>query len=190
MLRQILLAGLAGGVIVFFFSAAQNALLPGVEPRPLPAESALLPLLRTSIPQPGFYFFPGGAITRNMSRAERAAAQAQHDRNFKEGPTGVLVYRSGGEDFQFGRRLAVQFLLSLIAATVAAVILARTAGAAAYPARVGIVALLGVFAFAYLEPQYWNWYGFPGAYTIARIVGGVGGWTAAGLAMAAIVRPS
>jgi hypothetical protein len=50
------------------------------------------------------------------------------------------------------------------------------------------VFLLGVFAFVYLEPQYWNWYGFPASYTLARVFGGVTAWLLAGLAMGAIVR--
>jgi hypothetical protein len=51
-----------------------------------------------------------------------------------------------------------------------------------------IVFLIGIFAFVYLEPQYWNWYGFPATYTIARVCGGVATWTISGAAMAAIVR--
>jgi hypothetical protein len=188
MLRQILLAGLVGGAIVFVLSAVQNAILPGAEPKPLSSESTILPVLRASVPEAGFYFFPGPAISGSMSKEERAAAQAQHERSFKEGPTGILVYRPGGEAFQFGRRLAVQFLLSLVAALVAASLLALGASTSTYAARVGVVFLLGFFAFVYLEPQYWNWYGFPAAYTIARVAGGVGSWTLAGLAMAAIVR--
>jgi len=50
--------------------------------------------------------------------------------------------------------------------------------------------LLGCFAFAYayIEPQYWNWYGFPESYTMVRVLGGIVTWTAAGLALAAIVH--
>lgn len=188
MLRQVLLASFVGGAIVFVLSAVQNAVLPGIEPRPLPGEAAILPALRASVPVAGFYYFPGGALSRKMSKEERATVQAQHERNFKEGPTGILVYRLGGEDFQFGRRLAVQFLLSVIAATIAASLLALTAGTSTYTVRVGIVFLLGLFAFVFIEPQYWNWYGFPATYSFARVIGGVGSWTLAGLAISALVR--
>lgn len=188
MLRQILFAGLAGGAIVFVLSGVQNAVLPRIEPRPLPGETRILPALRAAIPAAGFYYFPGGALSRYMSKAERAAVQAQHERNFKDGPTGLLVYRPGGDDFRFSRRVAIQCLLGLVAALVAASLLAFMAGTSTYASRVGFVFLLGFFAFAYLEPQYWNWYGSPAAYTLARIVGGVAGWTLAGLAMSAVVH--
>jgi hypothetical protein len=188
MFRQLLLAGLVGGAIVFVMSAIQNGVFPAAEPRSLPSQAAILPVLRASVPQEGFYFFPGGALSRDMTREQREAAQADHERRFKDGPSGILVYTPGGKEFAFGRRLMIQFLLSVLAALAAAAILAVVASTTTYGARVGIVFLLGCFAFVYLEPQYWNWYGFPASYTIARICGGVGTWTVAGLVMAAIIH--
>jgi len=187
MIGRLLLAGVAGGAIVFVMSGAQNAVLPAAEPRSLPAQAAILPVLKASIPRAGFYFFPGDALTRAMTAAERDAALADHGRRFREGPAGVIVYSAGGDDFAFGRRLATQFALSVIAALTASAILALGAGTATYGARVAVVCLTGVFAFVYLEPQYWNWYGFPASYTAARVAGGVVAWAAAGCAMAAIV---
>src|SRR5271155_2991062 len=141
MIRQVLLAALAGGVIVFVFTAIQNTVVRGGEPRELPDQAALLPALQAAIPSAGFYFFPGGTITPGMTKQEKAAAQADHEVRFREGPTGVLVYRRGGEDFQFGRRLAVQFLLGFLAALVAATILGITASATTYSLRTLLVLL-------------------------------------------------
>jgi hypothetical protein len=188
MIRQVLLAALAGGAIAFVFSAIQNSVFRGGEPRELPGQVVVLSALKAAIPEPGFYFFPGPALSSGMTKQEKTAAQADHDRRFKEGPTGILVYRTGGEDFQFGRRLAVQFLLGFFASLLAATILAITASATTYGTRALLVLLLGCFAFAYIEPQYWNWYGFPASYTMVRVLGGIVTWTAAGLAMAAIVH--
>jgi hypothetical protein len=190
MLGRLLLAGLVGGVIVFLLSAMQNTLLPAGAPRSLPDQASVLPVLRASISQDGFYFYPGDALTSGMTREQREVTQADYRVRFKAGPTGVLVYSRGGEDFHFGRRIAVQFILSLVAALIAAAILVVAAGSGTtiYATRAGIVVLLGFFAFVYLEPQYWNWYGFPASYTLARICGGVGTWAIAGMAMAAIVR--
>src|SRR6266550_3092853 len=80
----------------------------------------------------------------------------------------------------------IAFVLSAIAALIAATILAMMVTTTTYGGRIGIMCLLGVFAFGYLEPQYWNWYGFPATYTITRVFGGVATWTIAGAAMAAI----
>src|SRR5258707_46054 len=187
MFRQILVAGVTGGVIVFVLSALQNAVLPAAEPKAMPDQPAILAALR-SIPQAGFYFFPGRGLSRSMTPEQKTAAQTDYLRLFREGPVGVVAYSPGGSEFHFGRQLAVQLLLSLIAALAAASILAVMVTTTTYGGRVGIMCLLGIFAFGYLEPQYWNWYGFPATYTITRVFGGVATWTISGAAMAAIVR--
>jgi len=187
MFRQILLAGLTGGMIVFVLSALQNIVFPSGEPKALPEQPVILAALRT-IPQAGFNFFPGRGLTRSMTSEQKSAAQAEYLRLFREGPVGVIAYSPGGGEFHFGRQLAIQFLLSVIAALAAALILTVMVATTTYAGRVGIMCLLGVFAFGYLEPQYWNWYGFPAAYTITRVFGGVATWTIAGAAMAAIVH--
>jgi len=53
MFRQILVAGVTGGLIAFVLSAMQNAVLPAGAPRAMPEQSAILAALRT-IPQAGF----------------------------------------------------------------------------------------------------------------------------------------
>jgi hypothetical protein len=187
MFRQILVAGIAGGAIAFVLSAMQNTVLPAGAPRAMPEQPAILAALR-KIPEAGFYFFPGRGLSRSMTAEQRAEVQTEYLRLFREGPVGVVAYSPGGTEFHFGRQLAVQFALSVIAAIIAATILAMMVTTTTYAGRLGIMCLLGVFAFGYLEPQYWNWYGFPANYTIARVFGGVATWTISGAAMAAIVR--
>ena len=75
MFRQILVAGVTGGLIVFVLSALQNAVLPAAEPRAMPGQPAILAALRT-IPQAGFYFFPGRGLSRSMTPEQKAAAPA------------------------------------------------------------------------------------------------------------------
>ena len=53
MFRQILVAGLTGGLIAFVLSGMQNAVLPAGAPRAMPEQPAILAALRT-IPQAGF----------------------------------------------------------------------------------------------------------------------------------------
>jgi hypothetical protein len=189
MIKQILLAAFAGSAIVFVLSAILNSVrVADSNPLSLPGEAAVLPVLRASIPKTGFYFFPSITSSAGMTKEQKEAWQADYNRRHKEGPTGILVYSPGGEDFSFSSRLIVQFLLGFLAALTAATILAMTAGATHYSSRVAIVLLLGIFAFVYIEPQYWNWYYFPAKYTLARVLGGVVTWALAGLAMAGIVH--
>jgi hypothetical protein len=58
-----------------------------------------------------------------------------------------------------------------------------------YWCRVGFVAGLGVFVAIMGHLSYWNWMHFPLGYTLAFMVDVTVGWTLAGLAIAALVRP-
>ena len=123
-----------------------------------------------------------------MSKEEKAAEQSRYLAKFKQGPTGILVYKPGGEDSNFGKLLATQFLIGLAGAFIAAWILGATVSATTYGVRVMIIVLIGLFAELYIVLPYWNWYGFPTNYTIGHLIGGVVSWAIAGLAMAAIVK--
>jgi hypothetical protein len=189
MIKQILLAALAGGAIVFVLSAIFNSVrIAGAHPVSLPVEAEVLPALRASIPKSGVYFFPGVTSSAGMTKEQKVAWQADYNRRYREGPTGIVSYSTGGKEFSFSSRLVVQFLIGFFASLAAAVILSMTASATGYSSRVASVVLMGMFAFVYIEPQYWNWYDFPAKYTAVRVLGGVITWAMAGLAMAGIVH--
>jgi hypothetical protein len=70
-----------------------------------------------------------------------------------------------------------------------AFLLAQAAGAlASYGAKVLFVALLGLLPGLDVDVGYWNWYGFPGDYTLAVMADHVLGWLLAGLVLAAIIK--
>jgi hypothetical protein len=187
--KRIVLAGLAGGVLVFIVSGFLHSAthLGEVGIRPIPNEDLVLMAMHNSLPEPGFYFFPAPNLSP-MSKEEKAAEQSRYLAKFKQGPTGILMYKPGGEDLNFGKLLVVQFLIGLVAAFIAAWILGRTVSATSYGTRVVIVLLIGLFAEIYIDFPYWNWYGFPMNYTLGHLFGGVLSWAIAGLAMAAIVK--
>lgn len=77
MIKQILLATLAGSAIVFVLSAIFNSVrIAGAHPVSLPAEAALLPTLRASIPKSGIYFFHGVTSSAGMTKERKEAWQA------------------------------------------------------------------------------------------------------------------
>jgi hypothetical protein len=187
--KRIVLAGLAGGVLVFIVSGFLHSAtrLGEVGIRPIPNEDLVLLAMRNSIPEPGFYFFPAPNLSPK-SKEEQATEQARYLAKFKQGPTGILIYKPGGEDLNFGKLLAMQFLIGLVAAFIVAWILGATVSATMYGTRLMIVVLIGLFAEIYIDFPYWNWYGFPMNYVIGHLVVGLLSWVAAGLAMAAIVK--
>jgi hypothetical protein len=187
--KRIVLAALAGGVLVFIVSGVlhSSTRLAEVGIRSIPNEDLVLLTMRNSIPEPGFYFFPAPDLSP-MSKEQKAAEQSKYLAKFKQGPTGILIYKPGGEDLNFGKLLIIQFLIGLIAAFIAAWILGTTVSATTYGTRVMIVVLIGLFAEIYIDLPYWNWYGFPMNYIIGHLLGGALSWAVAGLAMAATVK--
>ncbi|MGH9747924.1 MAG: hypothetical protein ACRD59_17655 [Candidatus Acidiferrales bacterium] len=187
--KKIILAGLAGGVLVFIVSGLLHSTtkLGEVGIRGIPNEDAVMLAMRNSMPEPGIYLFPVPNLA-TMSKEQRATEESRYLAKFKQGPTGIVVYKPGGEDIVFGKLLVNQFLIGLVAALMIAWILAATASATSYGTRIMIVIAIGLFAEIYIDMPYWNWYGFPMNYTIGHLLGGVLSWAIAALAMAAIVK--
>src|ERR1700740_1796214 len=187
--KRIVLAGLAGGVLVFVAGGILHSSpkLSEIGARGIPNEEVVVSAMRNSIPDAGLYLFPEPKLA-SVPKEKRPAEQARYLAKFKQGPTGILVYKPGGEESNFGRLLVTQFLIGLVAAFIAAWTLGATAGATNYSTRVLIVALIGLFAEIAVVLPYWNWYGFPTNYAVGHLLGGVFTWAIAGLAMAAIVK--
>jgi hypothetical protein len=180
-----LLAAIAGGIVVFFWSALSHMALglgtAGI--RPIPNEERMAQAIRSVISAPGLYRFPGFDPSRKMTPAEDRAWRER----YRRGPTGILVVEPAGRDPMDPVQFVIELLGDVLAAGVAAFILAGLGGP--YLARAAAVGLLGLFEWADLSVSYWNWDGFPTLFTGAALVDQVAGWTLAGLVMALLVRP-
>ena len=85
-------------------------------------------------------------------------------------------------------QLIGEFVLNLMEALLAALLLAWAAGLRSYRARVGFVTVAGILAALMTNMQYWIWYGFPANYTAAYILNQVVGFFLIGLVIAPIVK--
>jgi hypothetical protein len=127
-------------------------------------------------------------MSAGRTKEKEKADAAAYLEKFRSGPSGILVYHPGGEELNFGKLMAYQFLFGLAGSFVIAWILALTAGSTTFGSRACLVLLIALFGgIVYSLPE-WNWYGFPASYTIASIAGMLVSWGIAGLAMAAIVK--
>ena len=179
-----LLAAIAGGIVVFFWSALSHMTLglgtAGI--RTIPNEERVTQAIRGVITEPGLYRFPGFDPSRKMTAEDERAWRER----YRRGPTGILTVEAVGREPMEPTQFVIELLGDVLAAGVAAFILAGLGGP--YLARAGAVGLLGLFEWADLGVSYWNWDGFPTVFTGAALVDQVVGWTLAGLAMAAILR--
>ena len=179
MTKKILLGGLVGSVVVFVVSALVHlGPLGMVGIQTLPNEDAVMSAMSASIHDAGFYFFPG------MPPGGDQNAYAQM---LKTHPNGILVYLPPGTELNFGKLLGMQFLVGLVASFVLAWMLLLVVDAT-YGKRVLFVVAVALFAGIVYDVPSWIWYGFPASYTIMHIAGWTVSWTAAGLAMAAIIK--
>jgi hypothetical protein len=188
--KRILLGSLVGSIVVFVVSAAWHLTptLGEIGVKALPAEDTVRAGLRTSLPDPGLYYFPAPDMSAGRTKEKEKADAAAYLEKYRSGPSGILVYHPGGEELNFGKLLGYQFLFGLAGSFVIAWILALTAGSTTFGSRACLVLLIALFGgIVYSLPE-WNWYGFPASYTIASIASQVLSWSIAGLAMAAIVK--
>jgi hypothetical protein len=186
--KQILIGTMVGAVVIFLVSFVWHMFLPFAETgvKSLPHEEALSAAMRLGISEPGWYMFPG----MDPEKQNDPAAQKKYQEAFMRGPNGVLIFRPGGTEFSFPKLLVNQFLFGLLGAFAMSWLLAMSAGSLpGYGQRVLFVALVALFGCLVIDLPYWNWYGFPGDYTVAHLVGIVGTWAVTGCALAAVVKP-
>ncbi len=168
--NKVVLWGFLGGILLFVWGAISHMALGIYESsvRNLPGEESILPALQAAIPEAGFYFFPG------MDPKNDAAAHKEWAEKMKSGPSGILVYRPRGAEAMSPHLFVTELLSNIAAVLVAAWLLSRATGLG-FGGRVLFVTLLGLFAWLMVDVSYWNWYGFPTAYTLANFLDEVGG---------------
>jgi hypothetical protein len=186
---KILLAGFLGAVAMFVWTSIAHMLLPLGEAgiSEIPNESAVLASMQSSIAEKsGLYFFPGLGVGPNATRQEKNEAMKQAEAKMASGPSGLLLYNYA-RPFAFPKALTIEFITELIEALLVVFLLAQTA-IAGFAGRVGFVFLAGILAAIATNVSYWNWYGFPCAYTASYMFTQIIGFLCVGI-VAALVLP-
>jgi hypothetical protein len=188
MLRK-LLAGILGGLAFFAWSSVAH-LATGLGEtgiQDLPNEQAVLSTLKANIPADGFYFFPGSGIP-NPTHSQRMAAMQEKAAQHYSSPGGILIYHPSQSlelnPGQLFRELGTNILQVLLA-----VFLLSQTNLTSFAARWRFVTAAGVLAAISTNISYWNFYGFPGNYTVAYICILAMGFVFAGLVVAAMIKP-
>jgi hypothetical protein len=190
---RILLAGLLGAIAMFIWSAVAHMMTPlghaGMNYKELPNESAMLDAMKTGVgDKAGLYLLPGMAVGDNPTHEEEKEAMKSYEEKLAKNPSGLLLYHpAGSRPMDMVRFLTIEFLKQLLVSILAVVLLAQTR-IATYVGRVGFVFVVGLVAAITTNVSYWNWYGFPGAYTGPYMIIEIVGFLVAGLAAALVVR--
>lgn len=180
-----ILAGVLGGAVMFIWGAVSHMVLPigemGV--RSLPPGADIVPAMKQSIHERGFYFFP----PMPEGDASEAAKKAWEEQ-LRQGPQGVVIYDPSGSGMITPQQLGTEYASSAVAALLAAIILGSVAGS--WLRRTMMATLIGVTGWASIVVSYWTWYRFPDAFAIGQLLDQGIGWLLSGAILAAVAaRP-
>jgi len=180
MAKRILLAGILGGIALFFWGGLSHMVLGlgGAGIQNLPQQQPVMDAMKAAIPQAGFYFFP------HVDAAGKIPAEQAN------GPHGILIYHPTGATTMMTGQLVNECILNIVQALMAAFLLSLIPGLGGYASRVGFVLLIGLLAGITTNIEYWNWYGFPATYTAGIVADKLIGFLVVGLVVAALVKPA
>ncbi len=146
-------------------------------------ETAILSSLHTTLgDKPGLYMFPSMDLSAN-----RSDAMKEYDAKLVSLPSGLLIYHPPGVRSLTPGLLLTEFLSELFEAILAIWLLSRTQ-ISSIAGRIGFVAVAGLLASLPTNISYWNWYGFPTAYTLGYMAIQIIGFAIAGT-VAAFILP-
>jgi len=175
-MKRILIASVLGGIVLFIWGALSHMVFgigdAGV--KSMPNEEAVRSALGANIQEAGFYFFP----------------TPDAEQNLPAGPSGILIYHPDDALQMTSKQLITELITNILCAWIAAMLMMKAMGGlAGTGARVMFVAMLGLFATAAVDIPYWNWYGFPGDYTLGALIDNLIGFTLVGVMLAWRLKP-
>jgi hypothetical protein len=187
---KLLLVALLGALAMFIWEAVAHTVTPLGEAgiSYLPNEDTVSPALASAIgDQRGLYYFPTGGLTKESKGQEKKEGMNRIMEEMKTRPSGLLVYKPPGTTFNFGKSLAIQFLTDFVKVFLAVWLLAQT-GLVTFAGRLGFVVVVGVIAAIATNIPFWNWDGFPAAFSLSMILMEIVGFLFAGLVVAGLFR--
>ena len=193
-MKKVLIAGLAGGLVVFFWGAISWMLLPfhNMTMKQMPNEDAVAEVMRANLTESGVYTYPGTNHAEVVSGAmTEEQAMSKMVEKAKRGPNmPVFVYYPEGIDLWDPKFFLAGFVLCVLSATLLAFTL--TATHTSFPtagAKTLLAFVLAGFVSLTSHLESWNWLMFPSDFTAAAILDELVGWGLAGLLIAKLVTP-
>jgi hypothetical protein len=192
MTKRILLAGVLGGIAMFVWASLAHMVLPlgqtGI--KEIPNETSVLSAMHSSLGEKsGMYMFPGMELGANSTREQQHASMEHYGEKLASNPSGLLIYHPPGAKVLTPGQLITEFLTEVMEALIVVFLLAQTR-LTSFGSRVGFVTLAGLLAAIATNISYWNWYGFPGSYTVAYMTIEIVGYLVVGIVAALIFKKS
>jgi hypothetical protein len=190
---KIILAGLVGGVVMFLWGFIAHMVLPLGEAgfRTLSHQDVVLPAISAQIKEDGLYIFPWPESPPGTPMPVNDESRKKAEQLFQTSPHGLLLFHTPPAAMLTGGQLGTEFATNCVSSLLAAMLVSMALGClGSFAKRVFFVATIGLIAGVAVNVPNWNWYGFPSSFTLAHIAVHVMGFAAAGVAIAAIVKPA
>lgn len=188
-MKKVIIAGLVGGLVIFVWQFISYTVLPWhmMVIHNIPAGEQVSQVLKNNSLPSGVYHHPG---FDEGAASEEEAMNAFAER-YKQGANiNFMVYAAGGKDPNDPMQFVISYLLNALASLIAAYVLWKSgASLSGYLPRVLLVTALALFSVLFHTLMNWNWWGFPGDFTLVEAADTLVAWFLAGLAIAGLVKP-
>lgn len=189
MTKKLLLASLAGAVILFVWQAVSWMLLPWhtMTLNGFDNESAVATVLQFNAPEDGIYVLPNPQNMGENETEEEATIRREDTRRLMENGPFIFMSIRGDGNAMSARHFIFSFVMLFAGAFIFSWLLAQTTGLP-YGKKVAFIALAALGAGLIAVTPNWNWWGFSTSFVLVEIIDMVIGWTLAGLAIAKIIN--
>jgi hypothetical protein len=184
-MKNIFIAGLVGGVILFVWGFLAWVVLPlhSGSIKTFSNEEAVVSTMSAGSPAKGVYMFPAQPPKSQVAETEAWI------KRMEKGPTGMVVFDPGGMAPMMPLQMVIGFVNGVLSAMLAAWFLSRsTAANRSYFARVAYCGALGIFISLTAHVVQWNWMNYPFNYISGVVVDTVIAWSLVGLGIGKIIK--
>jgi hypothetical protein len=183
-MKGILIGGMLGGLVMFFWGFVAHMVLPFgemglIEATPAQQDAVLGSVKDNFQSGPGVYIVPMDMqAMKDPAKAKEAGARALAN------PYAFVVYQPQGRDTinNMGSNLGIEWATNTVCALLVAFLVSfATVG---FVMRALLVLGTGVFGWLANAVPMWNWYRFPTDFTMAALIMQSIGWLLVGLVVA------
>src|SRR5262245_46682441 len=121
---KIFIAGLAGGVAMFFWGFISHMVLPLGEAglKTLPYQDKVLPAVSAHVYEPGLYIFPWPESSPGKPMPVNEASRKKAEEMYRTSPHGMLLFYPPGGSMLTGGQLLAEFATNVMSSLLAAVL--------------------------------------------------------------------
>ncbi|MBI5362526.1 MAG: hypothetical protein HZA53_05055 [Planctomycetes bacterium] len=184
---RVILAALLGGLALFLWGWVAHMALPlgtmGLSNLPT-GEAQVAEALRSHVTTAGVYVVPGFDPARKWDGAYQESIASQR----KAGPYALMVVVPKDALSMDSSQLVNEAGTSITLALIAAFLILVAGGLSSLWARLLFCVLLACFGLLQTDVRFWNWYQFPGTFTLAQVIDKVAGGVILGLVIHLVYR--